>query len=698
MKKNYKILSLLIISIIIFSCILSACSNGFNMNLEFKDADLLAISYDRLENADLSFNFSMEKSVYESNVEMNYANTEKTDVIVDYSVNENIYEVHPRDLQPLEYTNAGGIFDFCKGDADTMSKYARSIVDYAIDYITVMDTCVVDLFGGKIVLKYDLEKDIVTVLKHDKMDGIRSWENYCIINVYYNEDGNETVEMWYYYWDWDRSGQVGVIGVKSGNTKHIIYTPNNYYHYSNYSWRCDEEGTNKVGGTYQEAIAYKENGEWRCITQRFKKNHPIFTNGGTWDFVNDNILITFFVEKKGTMYAINKIINPYRNGYLVSGQDVLLLPEDEYEIDTESLNRSGIGYNGNIISIDLSILKGWEKVIISDKSHSYVLNNGDTVMSHDLWLSKYGWYTGHSGQIDLDQDFDKVIKIFNPGYWTVDDKIVSYTVGLQFLRIFNNHLFDYIGEEQLLLIEQFLKENGLSFINSRFTYALSELFDINSEIDDYANEIYHSIFGCQLTVEQFKKTALEVINKLDLYEKNFCDIIGQYEEIGFEDMPQKPKDINLVSISDKFVGEMIISTESVDFSNLKLDINKSVIFSSNNQYNIFIGWSNSSGTVFLDAFEKQIYKQRQMQFLGKPNVPLPKIFYEGEYTLVAFLGKQTIDGKKIRLSEVITNLPVKNFEIFEMRFEVESGYFLHKFYFDKGLIKLKVTFIEDCVK
>ena len=86
MKKNYKILSLLIISIIIFSCILSACSNGFNMNLEFKDADLLAISYDRLENADLSFNFSMEKSVYESNVEMNYANTEKTDVIVDYSV------------------------------------------------------------------------------------------------------------------------------------------------------------------------------------------------------------------------------------------------------------------------------------------------------------------------------------------------------------------------------------------------------------------------------------------------------------------------------------------------------------------------------------------------------------------------------------------------------------------------------------
>ena len=99
-----------------------------------------------------------------------------------------------------------------------------------------------------------------------------------------------------------------------------------------------------------------------------------------------------------------------------------------------------------------------------------MLSNGNVVplTSNTVWLPEYGWYT-INGPIELDRDYDNVITLRHPyGWGTTEDKIVSYTLGMQYLSVNDNHLFSYdneIGAEQLQVLVTFLEDNGLSFID-----------------------------------------------------------------------------------------------------------------------------------------------------------------------------------------------------------------------------------------
>ena len=183
MKSKFLILS--ICFIVLFSVVFVSCVDTVNPDnvggttdsgnqgggetdytTDIEYADELALSYNRLENADLSFNFEITPAIAESANGL-YNSSYVPDMAEDNG-DGTTYTVKKEDFyNKFEDYVPEGYFDSEEQHLKSLSDMAKEIVDFVVDNITVLNR-VVNYYSKSYYLGYDKENDVVTVCRQSK--------------------------------------------------------------------------------------------------------------------------------------------------------------------------------------------------------------------------------------------------------------------------------------------------------------------------------------------------------------------------------------------------------------------------------------------------------------------------------------------------------------------------------------------------
>jgi hypothetical protein len=695
---------------------------------QFENADLLAIVYDRLENADLSFNFSFDVSsnkVQTDSAQGNSSNVSTFNNIISnnpssysmevtangseiYESTSDEYSERYSDVQNYDY------FSDQQNRLETIRTMARNIADYAIDNITVMDTVVV--FGfDYFKLNYDSALDVVTVY--------HSAPNYSsgacgigdsIIKIYNDEDGDETIAM---TWLHDSS------------VENYIYTPNKYY---SIKWGATDVNC------YYCGIAYKEHNLWRGVQYYFFSDNTYLTHDGVYDFANGGIGIEFLFETSSGLYTFRDKLKAYRdNGGAVSHGDTAL-STDTISINPYDLSCYQMEYNNEtrMFSGYLFCLDGWKKVrFVLDtntelsriNSECFTQGDGDylelddgTILAgntrwseedgllytdwdfvdfndYQWWSIVSGYYYDTDGNIVFDSS---IVNVDETQKATISDKYVIFNYINAYIDRYEDYEIDcgwynfsvigYENEEVFLMLEKFFETYGLSVADRPNIF--SDMTAIYKNRTLYTDDMFEYIFNKKYNAENIAEIMFDQVSELNGYLSVITHLQDESEILDYTNLPEKPEDIGLVSLTDNISGNAIVSEQGIDFSGITVNIGKSVILSKEKQYGIYVGWTNNSGVATCGAFEQQAYNMQSMVFIGKADIELPSIVVEGEYSLLAFFCKYEDNGY-IRLSEIVP-ISVNNFETFSVTVPTEGGYYSEEFGLSDGRVNVKVTFVD----
>lgn len=697
MKKQ--LLCLLLLPAIVLGFAVSGCDKGNENSLEHLDnADLLALSYEKLENADLSFNFAIDKTVKAvDNSAKAVAAANKADSRK-FETGYNNYVIVPSDYN--DYNEEG--FDYFEQQNEFLERIrgsARNIADFAINNVTVMNTVVNRGYYENYLMDYDSKNDILTVSRFSYSDDTYTdLEEFSRVKIYYDNDGDETVEMFNFV---SKNKTVQ-------NIERVVYTPNKYYYIIN----------NYQNETYSFDVAYNSQEGWRGLSTYFNPDNPYLTGNGTYDYANGMINLRFLIEYNDTVYTFADYIIAYKQG-METGSGVAAAPDDELRIKQYGVfSPAGLDIvcEANIISLNLRDIEGWDSVkfngyVDRDVCYDYMFDSADDVISlsngteininNNIWTKEFGLIKEIDG-VYYDKD-DNVVNFVEENCAEIfkiraNDMVYYWDQPNNPQKSYNGQIdFTYQDEklpldEQIALLSDCFKELGLSLNGAENTDVIDTLAYLQANKQRFTTDIFTYLLDKEYNAKEIRSAFKSIENELSVDENSIKSYLNEFEKIEYNNLPKKPENIGLVNLSENIQGKAKLDKDGIDFSSIKVTVNKSIILSEDNKYTIVTGWSNATGTLFAEAFSPVIYSGNAMEFAGNAAVALPASV-EGEYTLKSFFGKITENGY-IRLSEIIST-PVERFETFEIKIPAEGGYYLNKYYSEGNDIKLKVTFVAQ---
>ena len=662
------------------------------------DADILAISYDRLENADLSFDFSIDLSAKGSELASGEGSAsgrsfdQNDDGSEVYRVTYDEYCAEWGSLDSAAYDYFGEI----QQQLDNLADMARKLADFAIDNITVADKVVVN-GASEYILEYDSETDTVTVSERVTYGDTVLVET-TKVSIYYDGDGYETVEFTRF---------------AAGVTEEVLYTPGKYY-----SFIQGDKNT----GMYNVNVAYNGADGWRGASYYYNLDNPYLTKEGVYDYANGMIHIDFLFEIDDVLYTYGDTMIAFRDGK-ETGSQVEALPSDVIVFMPSSMSSSGvsIAFTNLYMLIDLSALRGWDELCLvldsdyelsNDFGERYLSGEGDYMAFSDgtkiedgmLWTPEHGMlypkyremngYTELEGYVDEDGNS---VSLGDCSYVEIDarmyvDRAEHKTQSGWFtLGVYDNDAEKpEMSLERYELARQFFDAFGLSVYGAPDIF--SDMADVHENRDIYTNEVFEYLYDRPYDAETFTAMVGEIAQRVDAYEFALDDMFDVEEKVEFVDMPQKPQNIGLVEYAKAASGSATISASGIDFTGVSVDIARSVILSEGKTYGVFVGWTNANGFAAVDAFDTAAYANEAMTFAGKGGASLPSIAAEGTYRLKAYFGKYQ-GGEWLRLSEV-ADVKVAEFEAFEIEEPTDGGYRLYRFSYDGGAAIVTVTFCD----
>ena len=698
-----------------------------------KDADLLALSYDRLENADLSFNFEIkqkeqpasQKSAMNKEVTFGDKSEGKVDETTDnkeevkddgkddgkgetgsteIKTEPETYQKYPDE----QFTSQDGsdLFSSQRSQIDAMRNNARRLADYVLDHVTVMDTLVVD-GSSRYLLHYENGSDILTTVVYNQYG---QNESYSEIEIYYDDEGTETVEMWSY--EIESFSETDY----NGRAYHLIYAADkNYYISEELSSYREVEGFKRTN--YHVSAAFRgENGFWRGMNCYYDVNNPLISKQGTYDYGNGLLWVSFLAETESGIYSFGERFVPTRNGGEL-WNNVEAQPTDSLKV--QSYNLQGAGYSidtlNSLCLFGLDNLVGWEKVVIRldeeyelnnpystywlrDENDYLALRNGKKIYANSLWSEEYGWLirkfpetypgsyiTEEGEEISATEVDESKCVLFCDVEQNIDRE--RKEPGNAFVRISLRNP-DYAKSLQILA-KCFAASD--IYLNGVSPELMTGMADMYAQRDVYTNETYRHLFGTDFTPETVVPAYLKTAEEMTEFAAGWKEFLSQFDEIDFEEMPDRPENLGLLSFKDNLQGEGFLTEQGFDFSAVRYTANKNVVLSEGESYGVYVGFASAEGSLILDGFSTQTYAHETMTIQGKAEVALPELS-EGSYVLKAFFGKTTSDGW-VRLTEIST-IPVGDFDTFEVEETLEGGKLIGVYYKEDGQIKLVVSFVD----
>jgi hypothetical protein len=685
-------------------------------NVSIDNADILALSYDRLENADLSFNFDMDlsanKTVKSARISLSDAAgsaiASASELTQDDA--ENVYSVD-KDSYQYKLDTDYDFFESVSGTVKELGNGARDIADYMVDNITVVNKRVKLTYNDyevNYMLNYDSQTDELTAINYEVFDNGYTFRT---VKIYYDDLGKEIVEMW--------SSSYHDISALNF-VYHIVYSAGQYYSYECNQWEYGSDG--KRYSTYQINTVYKQDGLWRGVQFHFNKDNAYLTKEGTYDLANGVIYITYLFETEDAIYSLSDSMVAYRDGKRLGTTDALSTDEMEM-LFSRFFYINGIYWSCDYrqaLSFSLEALTGWESLTLipgdellnvsadgycqgvsSWKEYNLTLSNGVSIPNYSVWTEEYGWLapgSDNSGYFTLDgeavsyEDIDTDCAVLIYYIFSLNLKThETYNVAVYFNDFTNGDdgYSDEACKKFLRKMDACLKSNGIGFVDGVNADALADMAELVDDKYNYSTLLYEELYGVKYTVDNVVQVELNIAKVLDDYEDSVSSYFDGVEMIAFDEMPKKPANLGLVKLSSSVSGKVSASESGIDYSGVSVEIKKSVILSEDSSYNVFVAFANADGSVYSEAFSAATYAQTAMTFVGNV-AELPQA-QEGEYTLKAYFGK-VVDNSAIRLSEIIS-LPSDEFADVTYSVEAEGGYYSYKVYYD-GEIKLSVKFVD----
>ncbi len=733
-----KLLSILIAVMLIVCVVLCACnpqdgdSDGNGGNLE--NLDILALSLGRLENADLNFTFNVGNSI------SSVAQSASEEAVTSASLGKEYWHFTPDDMvtNQIDYNP----FKDDQTMMDDMSEDARDVVDELVANITVMNTPIYKN-GTFYYLSYESQNDVVYAViykdvvaeqnapKDDTQNdgslgviiggggngGNQSTDpTGTIIKIYYDENGNETVEYTTYS-----------TYQNNRNVLHMVYTKD--VRYTIFNSGHSDDGSMSV--SYTQAL--KVNGKW-CAMKMYGINPDHYVLDDTKPLGNeyDGIDIDIFQEAENTSFYYKNSLSRNENGlyfrdngfelpglYYVgnSGQaDVqinlcLLDGWDAYHLNMageEATQENGEHYFGNQVGegvdegdyiafangitftgADMSsgkyVIDGIDEPIISwrenidDGKEYYISSSWDSTWAEDaegLYLKKYDDLGG------------KLQGIFSLIYPEVEHVRTDIT-------------FNVLGStpyQQFVSLSMMFEKYGLSWDSDRFGNDFMDfLCDVVQNQSVYKNNVLKNLLGVEFTTTNVKSFVLGLKEQVIAMENAFDTQIESYRDIpamSWNSLPARPDNLGLINLADNVSGKATIGNVNIDFSQISADVDKNILLGQNRQYTILTYLASGNNIIVMDAFDTHAYANASFTLDGK-SVALSSvdITKEGEYSLFACVAK--VEGETYtRLSEVV-QIDVNTFASFETRKDGVGGEYVYTYSCDNGKLKVDVKFIDE---
>lgn len=745
-----KLISLFIIIATLFSLV--ACGGGGDPPIgppgdpvpePVEDADLLLYSFNRIENADLSFNMSM------NGVPSSTAAFSST--VTPCAADDRVIIENPDELAWVDF------FESEESALSTVRDQARQVCDFVLERVTVVNK-IVHEGGMNYLLQYEGEDDVLTVysfyggvdgdslekVEEEEDPNVQKGEHYVDpneitlegkvrdllrIQFYYDEDGDETVSYLNYGIHYD-----SFFDAYSLNSMEVVYTPGKHYEIKNYTCTVDKETLEKDGEVdfIHVTVADNSTGKWQGISWYGNSSSPYFTKEGEYD-VNDNVLINFIFETDEGLMQLNGAIRAYRDGYMINSGEALETDEIRLVINQQvsELFWINIADNGFIFSLSLANIDGWDRVVIDpsdefEQYHCYLrgndyveFSNGKTLYGSDtnrtVWIDDFGFvyirvnesnliYVDENGvEHDADwfnsvggNDYSRIIAFNGETYLNPETGSAStFFLDAEIVTsIYNPMVPDIpVCEDAFGLMKRFFEYAGLS---SKLqpdldkTFAATVLVYENRE--KYMDALFLDWNGVTFSYESFVDYIFDTFaaycERLDAYN----GFVSDYEAVDISMIPKMPENLALIAISDGVSGSVSVGESGFDFSAMSAAIEKNILLGDQNEYTVAAVLVGKTPNEIVGAFAAVRYANSDMTVSGNSDVALPTELSEGEYTLAIYFGRKT-EGGVARLSELITPA-LESFTAFERRVDATDGYFIYRYFEEGGVLRISVGFTD----
>ncbi len=740
-----KFLSILISAVLCLGLI--ACNDpdndgGNNPPEYFVNADVLAYSYSRMENADLSFNFEVKASTVSPGARL-VSNTTTGGAYVEdgmYIIPNTTEEEAPKtDLFDQYNDMLEGVRDSC-----------RETVDYVIEKVTVMDT-IVNNFGNRYILHYDSENDIVTVYKYyesspsastgdDKGknqigstvvddngntlpavfdDKITSLEK---ITFYYDEQGCETVE----YYKYDVSKFNGIVDYYATS---IVYTPGKKYSIKTYGCQIDPQTLQIASDEgISITIADRSSGKWQGVSfSRLKRDSAYFTKQGNYDGSD----LSFLFETDQGVFCVRGRMLVNRDGSIIYGGDEPAMAEDEVFFAADYVDAPGFftmvdfeNKSPTSFSSPLDLFKGWNKAVLNyteGNFHMYFDGEGSFIEYENgvvvdgrttYWNEDIGFiktidaeddnnlltedgqthdYTWLSENVDI----NKTIQI-SGGETYINPETMQPTSGL-YLNYSVAGGFSTsdtsLTEDLFKVVAKYFKVIGLEHEDYDVDKIINLTDNVCRNTDFYVNNLSNSFLGFDFTVDNLKNYIASECDKAKALAQSFSGFRSGYEVVEMSNLPKLPSNFTAISIDGKVSGKVTLSQSGLDFSAVSVSVERNILLGDQNEYGVCAVFEGKGSSYAVqNAFENKKYSNANMTINGKSSAVFPELSV-GSYELKLYFGKNT-DGGYAKISNMVS-ASVNSFSDFNYQIQGNGGYYQYSFTYEDGKAYVDVAFVDQ---
>ncbi len=641
------------------------------------DADELVISIDRLEHA--QFEVNLDSIFSQTSNTMSHQESKSLSTILNTATQMDTDPLGPDNYIPHTYWNhmfyhkslyeQPAIIDGYHVITQTLTTYsdhalnnlyetteqvtshARERADWAVEFITVVDTWVND-GQFKYLLHYDEALDRVelyTIWNYEPLS-ITSYEK---IYVFYNVNGEEVIESWVYqiYEDAEVNGYPGVMGYHNsvgGRDFNYYavwldesYEPKNMHHFRGIN--MNEEGYYE----YYDNDSHMISGDYGWYTIQ--------------PYIYPNLEEIVYVDQPNiTLYspdASSNVITIFKNfdsGYQVSlylpamnGVEALLVEEGGmYQENQDSpATQAMLTENG------FTTMPDW-----------WVVKNQDIEIMKGLRTSMGTFYEEHgilSGPVTL-----QFINI-NIGSEGLRDYDYYYNrFGVAILYIDVDTIEDVVTE-----LTAYLADIGLSYKYGDTALLFEEMGYIYANYEALGKDVTvtnYTLWGPEAMYtdyETYLSAIDEIVSNLEIRD----DLMAMEETYSLISMSQMPAKTDLDSITfirteNAIVGGLSLVGTKLSTDQLTATLSRSPLLQNNKSYSLYYGLMIGGRLIELAHTTPQMFSGQDLSFSSDFSLDIPMDLVIDDYQLVIFFAKNTEDGF-IRISNIIP-APVTAFDTY----------------------------------
>ncbi|RJX26471.1 MAG: hypothetical protein C4537_02605 [Acholeplasma sp.] len=535
---------------------------------------------------------------------------------------------------------------------EQVTSHARERADWAVEYITVVDTWVND-GDFKYLLHYDEVLDRVelyTIWNYEPLS-ITSYEK---IYVFYNINGEEVIESWVYqiYSDPAEPGYPGVMGYHNsvgGRDFNYYavwldesYEPNQMHHFRGIN--MNEEGYYE----YYDNDLHMISGDYGWYTIQ--------------PYIYPNLEEIVYVDQPNiTLYspdASSNVITIFKNfdsGYQVSlylpamnGVEALLVEEGGmYQENQDSpATQAMLTENG------FTTMPDW-----------WVVENHNIEIMKGLRTSQGTFYEEHgilSGTVTL--QFIN-IDIGSEGLRDYDYYYNRFGVAILYIDV--DTIEDVVTE-----LTAYLEEIGLSYKYGDTALLFEEMGYVYANYEALGQDVRvtnYTLWGPEAMYtdyETYLSAVDEIVSNLEIRD----DLMAMEETFSLISMSEMPAKTDLDSITfirteNAIVGALELMGTFLSTDQLTATLSRSPLLQINKSYSLYYGLMIGGRLIELAHTTPQVFTGQDLSFSSDFRIDIPLDLVIGDYQLVVFFAKNTEDGF-IRISNIMP-APVGDFMGFE---------------------------------